>query len=72
MARIKLTVRKVAERNGIHNPFVLAKETGLNYSICHRLWNENQQRVDLKTLERLCEVLSAKPGQFFEYDPDAI
>jgi DNA-binding Xre family transcriptional regulator len=70
MATIKLIVRKVAERKGIGNPFVLANKTGLGYAICYRLWNGNQQRIDLKTLVRLCEVLGVKPGQLFEYKVD--
>jgi DNA-binding Xre family transcriptional regulator len=67
MATIKLMVKEVAERKGIPNPFVLSNRTGLNYASCYRLWNNNQQRVDLKTLALLCEVLEVKPGQLFEY-----
>lgn len=72
MATIKLVVKEVAERKGINNPFMLAKETGLNYAICYKMWQGNQQRVDLKTLARLCEVFGVKPGQFFEYQSDKL
>jgi DNA-binding Xre family transcriptional regulator len=71
MATVRLIVREVAERRGITNPFILSNRTGLNYAICHRLWSANPRRVDLKTLARLCEVLNVKPGQLFEFRPDA-
>lgn len=70
MATIRLIVKEVAEKKGINNPFALATTSGLNYAICYRLWNSDQQRIDLKTLARLCEVLGVKPGQLFEYSND--
>jgi DNA-binding Xre family transcriptional regulator len=70
MATVKLMVREVAEKKGISNPFALAKETGLNYAACYKMWNGSQGRFDLKTLARLCEVFGVKPGQLFEYQPD--
>jgi DNA-binding Xre family transcriptional regulator len=70
MATIKLLVKEVAEKKGINNPFMLAKETGLNYAACYKMWHGEQQRFDLKTLARLCEVFEVKPGQFFGYQSD--
>ena len=67
MATVKLTVKEAAEKKGIANPFALAKETGLNYAACYKMWHGEQQRIDLKTLARLCEVLGVKPGQLFDY-----
>ena len=67
MATVKLLVKEVAEKKGISNPFMLSKATGLNYAACYKMWNREQQRIDLKTLARLCEVFGAKPGQFFEF-----
>jgi DNA-binding Xre family transcriptional regulator len=72
MARIKLLVREVAEKKGVSNPFLLSKQTGLNYATCHKLWDDKHppRRIDLQTLARLCEVLSVKPGQLLEYQSD--
>ena len=66
MIVIRLIVKEVAEAKGIDNPFVLSNKSGLNYAICHRLWQGDQQRIDLKTLARLCEVLQVTPGALFE------
>jgi DNA-binding Xre family transcriptional regulator len=69
MATIRLAVREVAQERGIENPHALAARTGLGYAICYRLWNSEQQRIDLKTLARLCEALKTTPGQLLEYSP---
>jgi len=70
MATIRLAIRKAAERKGITNPYRLAKETRINYAVCHQLWQGTSKRVDLSTLARVCEVLGVKPGQLLEYHPD--
>ena len=67
MAKIRLTIKEVAEKREISNPFMLSSKTGLNYAICYKLWHEKQQRIDLKTIATLCETLGAKPGDLFEY-----
>ncbi len=69
MAIIKLIVKEIAESSGIENPFALATKTGLNYAICYKLWNGDQQRIDLKTLATLCEAFSLEPGEFFSISP---
>jgi DNA-binding Xre family transcriptional regulator len=69
MATVRLLIREVAEKRGIKNPFVLSKETGLNYAACYKMWQGDQTRIDMKTLARLCEVFGVKPGQLFEYQP---
>ncbi len=70
MAKIRLTVREVMEQKGVKNPFDLSNRTGLNYAVCYRMWQGEQQRVDLKILARLCEVFNVKPAQFLEYLPE--
>lgn len=70
MGTVRLSVRAVAESKGVKTPFALSGLTGLNYAICHRLWQGEQQRVDMGTLARLCDALKVKPGQLFEYAQD--
>lgn len=59
---IELRIRELAEGRGISNPFSLAKESGVAYSNCYKLWNNQQKMISLDTLERLCEALSCGPG----------
>lgn len=70
MATVRLIIREVAEAKGITTPFALSNETGLNYAICHRLWQGEQRRVDVSTLAAICSALKVKPGQLFEYTAD--
>lgn len=70
MGTIHLKVAEVAQSKGIDNPYALSRESGLLYAICHRLWQGKQQRLDMKTLAKLCDVLKVQPGQLFEYTQD--
>ena len=62
---IKLIVRELAGAAGIGNALVLSRQSGLAYAMCHKLWNDQQTRIDLTTIDRLCEVLRCSPGDLF-------
>ena len=62
---IKLIVRNLAAAAGIGNALVLSKQSGLAYAMCYKLWNDQQTRIDLTTIDRLCEVLRCSPGDLF-------
>jgi DNA-binding Xre family transcriptional regulator len=70
MGKITLKVREVSESKGINNPFALSQKSGLNYAIAYRLWHQELRRIDLGTLEKLCDALKVSPGKFFEYERD--
>jgi DNA-binding Xre family transcriptional regulator len=69
---IALNISDPAIREGIPNANALAVTTGLPYETCRKLWRGTATRIDLKTIERLCDVLRVRPGQLFdyEYEPD--
>lgn len=69
-AMIRLVVREHALREGIENPYGLAMATGLPYETCRRIWHEKSSRIDLATIERLCDVLRLRPGQLFDYESE--
>lgn len=64
---IRLCIKELAEKKGIGKPVDLARQTGLSFSVIHKLWNEQQTRIDLKTIECLCQVLGVLPGELFDY-----
>jgi DNA-binding Xre family transcriptional regulator len=70
MGKIKLQVKEVSKSKGVDNPFALSQKSGLNYAICYKLWHRNQTRIDLSTLERLCDTLKVNPGRLFDYERD--
>jgi DNA-binding Xre family transcriptional regulator len=67
-AMIALNVADPAKREGIDNANMLAITTGLSYETCRKLWRGTAMRIDLKTIERLCDVLRCRPGQLFDYE----
>jgi DNA-binding Xre family transcriptional regulator len=64
---IRLCIKELAEKRGILKPVDLARLTGLSFSVTHKLWNEQQTRIDLKTIESLCQVLKVSPGDLFDF-----
>ena len=67
---IRLTVRDIAEREGISSPRELERATGLSYATSHALWNAHPQMIQLETIELLCTRLGVRPGQLFAFEPD--
>ncbi len=64
-AMTKLIVRALAGAAGIGNALVLSRQSGLAYAMCYKLWNDQQTRIDLTTIDRLCDVLRCSPGDLF-------
>lgn len=62
MTKVILNIKNAGERRGVMNPFALARESGLNYAICYRLWHEQTTQISLPTLARICDTLSCEPG----------
>jgi DNA-binding Xre family transcriptional regulator len=69
MGNVRFTIEAAARRKGVENPFALSRATGLGYAICHRLWNDEQRRVDLGTLASICDALECQPGDLLIYVP---
>jgi putative transcriptional regulator len=66
---VDLRVREVAEEKGINTPFALSKASGLAYSNCHKMWNDQQSFISLETIDRLCEALDCEPGDLLVRTP---
>jgi DNA-binding Xre family transcriptional regulator len=64
---VLLKVRELAEKRGITNPLALSKRSGLAYANCWKIWHDQQTRIDLTTIDRLCEALDCEPGDFLVY-----
>jgi putative transcriptional regulator len=48
----------------------VARMTGLHRNTITLLYEETAVRVDLETIEKLCELFEVKVGDLFEYLPD--
>lgn len=47
----------------------VARLTGLHRNTVTLLYNETAARVDLETMEKLCELFECKVEDLFEYQP---
>ncbi|HEY6329719.1 MAG TPA: helix-turn-helix transcriptional regulator [Blastocatellia bacterium] len=66
---IKLNVRDVAEAKGFDNASELASATGIHRASIYRIWDGAATRLDLETLDRLCEVLKVPAGMLVTHIP---
>lgn len=48
----------------------VARETGLNRSIITALWTERVVRLELATLNILCQYFGCSVGEILEWSPD--
>ncbi len=68
---IRFRVRELAEGKG-WNIAALAEQTGLAYSSALDLWHDRAQRIDKKTIEKLCIVFQVQPGELVVWEPASI
>ena len=66
---VELKVKELAERIGIENATQLRAATGLGQGTSYGLWTGKSRRIDLDTIDVLCEVLQVQPGMLFERKP---
>lgn len=67
---IRFRLHKVAADRDIIRIGVMAERAGLSAQTVSGLWNNNVVRIDLGTLEALCEALDCTPGDLLEYTPE--
>lgn len=67
---IKFRLHKVAADRDIIRIGVMAERADLSPQTVSGLWNNNVVRIDLSTLEALCEALNCTPGDLLEYIPE--
>ena len=69
MAMIRCNLSTLMGRNKLRISDVVRK-TGLNRSTITALYKETATRVDLPTIDRLCNLFHCTVGELFEYLPD--
>jgi putative transcriptional regulator len=48
----------------------LGRQTGIPYTSLFELYHGRAKRVDLKTLDRICQALNVPVGAILEYQPE--
>lgn len=64
---IKFRLHKVAADRDILKIGEMAERAGLSPQTVSGIWNNNTLRIDLATLNALCEDLKCTPGDLLEY-----
>lgn len=64
---ITVTLKKAAKKAGITSSYQLQQETGFDVSMAARLWREEWVRIDLHTLDRLCDALGCTPNDILYF-----
>lgn len=67
---ISSRLRKIAGQFGIKNGYQFQKFTGFSESMSYSLWKDEWKRVDLKTLNTLCNLFKCTPNDLIEFKPD--
>jgi putative transcriptional regulator len=68
---IKFRLHKVAADRDILKIGEMAERARLSPQTVSGIWNNNALRIDLATLNALCEALHCTPGDLLEYVPEA-
>lgn len=61
---IKLQIGELAREQGLTIK-ALAERAGVAYNTAHALYTSRATRIDLDTLDRMCDALQVKPGDIF-------
>lgn len=65
-------LKLLMKRSGIKTQTELARRTGLARESLNRLIKNRRRSMDGETINRLCGVLNAQPGEFLYYTPDPL
>jgi len=65
MSRVHIALLEVLARKRMKMA-ELSRRTGIAYSTINNFANERIERMDLKTLARICSVLDCQPGDLLE------
>ena len=68
---IRFRLHKVAADRDITKIKDVAERAGLSALAVSGIWNNASLRVDLSTLNALCQALNCTPGDLMEYVPEA-
>lgn len=69
---MKWNVKEVAEARGVKNARALGKLAEIPPMSIYAIWNGEAKRVDLDTLNKLCNVLRVPLALLLEYTPDIV
>jgi DNA-binding Xre family transcriptional regulator len=67
---IEVKIREVCKSKGITTAYKLQKALNVQPSVAARLYKGDFSKIDLGTLNKLCNVLKCQPNKLLHFTPD--
>ena len=67
---IEVKIQEVAQNIGIKNAYQFQKHSGFSESMANRIYKGKWKRLDLKTLNTICNTLKCAPSDILRFTPD--
>ncbi len=67
---IEIKIQEIAQNAGITNAYQFQKQSGFSVSMAARIFKGKWKRMDIKTLNTICNVLNCAPNDILEFTPD--
>jgi DNA-binding Xre family transcriptional regulator len=67
---IEIVIKAAARKAGITSGYQLQRATGFDVSMSARLWRGEWKRIDVKTLNTLCNALKCTPNDILRFKRD--
>ena len=71
---LKFQIHVLMAQKGPDRPYrisEIARLTGLQANTVSAIYNNRAKRIDLATIESLCQALDCAPGELFQYHPES-
>lgn len=67
---IVVKIQEIAKKRGINNGYQFQRLTGFPPGMAARIYKGQWKRIDLKTLNEVCNHLKCRPEDILEFTPD--
>lgn len=69
---ITVSIREQCERRGITTAYQLQKKADVSPSVANAWFNNRLDRVEVRTLDKLCTLLECNPSDLFRFEPSVV
>jgi DNA-binding Xre family transcriptional regulator len=67
---ITIQIQKVAKEKGVKNAYQFQKISGFPMPMASRLFKGKWKRVDISTMDTICNSLKCTPSEIMNFTPD--
>jgi DNA-binding Xre family transcriptional regulator len=68
---IKIAIREQCERRGIKTAYRLQKDANVSPSVAQKWFSNSIERIEIESLNKLCNLLRCKPSDILVYKADS-